>query len=186
MGAVSRALVLLLLLAVGVLAGCADTPVPPPARDPGTVDAGFVAGMVPHHEQALELTAMVGGRGASPALEALALRIDREQVEEIGQLQGLALARRLPAVPMPGPMPAMSGMASPDTLTALRGLRGPAFDRLWLDTVVRHHEGALTMARDYLASGTDDTLRRYCGVLLSVQSAEITTMQGLRTSIAGP
>jgi uncharacterized protein (DUF305 family) len=138
--------------------------------------------MVPHHEQALELTAMVGGRDASPALEALALRIDREQVEEIGQLQGLALARRLPPVPMP----AMSGMATPDTLVALRDLRGPAFDRLWLDTMIRHHEGALTMARDYLAAGTDDTLRRYGGVLLSAQSAEITTMQGLRTSIAGP
>src|SRR3954451_3793515 len=122
MGAMSRALVLL-LLAVAVLAGCADTPVPPPARDPAidtTLDAGFVAGMVPHHEQALELTAMVGDRGASPALEALALRIDREQVEEIGQLQGLALARRLPAVS--GPMLAMSGMAAPVTLADLRGL----------------------------------------------------------------
>jgi uncharacterized protein (DUF305 family) len=181
MGAMSRALVMV-LLAVAVLAGCADAPVSPPARDPAVVDAAFVAGMVPHHEQALELTAMVGGRGASPGLEALALRIDREQVEEIGQLQGLALARRLPPVPMP----MMSGMAEPEVLTALRALRGTAFERRWLEVTTVHHEGALAMARDYLGAGTDPTLRRYGEVLLAAQSAEITTMQGLRTSIARP
>ncbi|MHC1561307.1 DUF305 domain-containing protein [Actinomycetospora sp. C-140] len=173
-----RALVVL-LLSLGALAGCADEPVTPPAPSP---DAAFVAGMVPHHQQALELTAMVGGRGASSALEAVALRIDREQVEEIGQLQGLALARGLPAVPVP----MMMGMAAPETLAALPGLRGAAFERLWLDTMIRHHEGALAMARDYLATGTDDTLRRYNQTLIASQSAEITTMEQLRTTIAGP
>jgi uncharacterized protein (DUF305 family) len=173
------------LLALLVAAGCADAPATPPARDP---DAVFVGGMVPHHEQALELTAMVGGRGASPALEAIALRIDRDQVEEIGQLQGLALARHLPAGDGHGMdgMDGTDGMASPETLDRLRGLRGPAFERLWLDTMIRHHEGALTMTRDYLATGTDDTLRRYGDVLIASQSAEISTMTQLRTSIAGP
>jgi uncharacterized protein (DUF305 family) len=167
------------LLALLVAAGCADAPATPPARDP---DAVFVGGMVPHHEQALELTAMVGGRGASPALEAIALRIDRDQVEEIGQLQGLALARGL----APVDAHTMGGMASADTLARLRDLRGADFERLWLDTMITHHEGALAMARDYLATGRDDTLRRYAEVLLAAQSAEITTMRRLGTSIAGP
>ncbi|WP_285653847.1 DUF305 domain-containing protein [Actinomycetospora sp. NBRC 106375] len=171
--------VLAVVLLVLVAAGCADEPVTPPAPSP---DAAFVAGMVPHHQQALELTAMVGGRGASPGLEAVALRIDRDQVEEIGQLQGLALARGLPVVPAP----MMMGMASPATLAALPGLRGAAFERLWLDTMIRHHEGALAMARDYLATGTDETLRRYNQALIASQSAEITTMAQLRTTIAGP
>ncbi|GAA4788069.1 DUF305 domain-containing protein [Actinomycetospora chlora] len=170
------------LLVVLAAAGCADAPVTPPVPDPTSADAGFVGGMVPHHEQALELTAMVGGRGASPGLEAIALRIDRDQVEEIGQLQGLALARGLPAVHAH----TMSGMAAPETVARLRELRGPDFERLWLDTMITHHEGALAMARDYLATGRDDTLRRYAEVLLAAQSGEITTMRRLGTSIAGP
>jgi uncharacterized protein (DUF305 family) len=173
------AVVLLVLFAS---AGCADAPVTPPAPDPGAVDASFVGAMVPHHEQALELTAIVGGRGASPGLEAVALRIDRDQVEEIGQLQGLALARGLP----PAHAHVMVGTASAETLVRLRDLRGPDFERLWLDTMIRHHEGALAMARDYLAAGRDDTLRRYGEVLLVAQSGEITTMRQLRTTIDGP
>ena len=168
-----RALVVVVLAAV--LAGCADAPVAAPAPGP---DAVLLSGMVPHHEQALELTAMVGGRGASPGLEAMALRIDREQVEEIGQMQGLMRARGV----APGGH-AMHRTADPATLRALRATTGPAFERLWLETMTGHHEGALTMARDYLATGTDDTLRRLCQTLITSQSAEIGTMQGL---LAGP
>lgn len=173
------------LLSLAALAGCADAPATPPAApapDQAAVDSAFVAGMVPHHEQALELTAMVPGRGGSPGLEAIALRIDRDQAEEIGQLQGLALARRLPPVPMAH---AMAGMADPAALATVRSLHGPAFERLWLDTMVRHHEGALAMARDYLAAGTDDTLRRYCEALLVAQGQEIATMRALATA-TGP
>ncbi|GAA4901039.1 uncharacterized protein (DUF305 family) [Actinomycetospora succinea] len=166
------------LIPLAALAGCADAPATPPASP----DAAFVSAMVPHHEQALELTAMVGGRDASPGLQAIALRIDRAQVEEIGQMQGLALARGLPAGEhaMHGAMP---GMADPATLDRLRALRGPEFERLWLDTMIRHHEGAVTMARDY--TGSDDTLRRFAQVTVASQSSEIATMEQLRTSIAG-
>jgi uncharacterized protein (DUF305 family) len=163
------------LLAVA-LAGCSDAPpAPDPAPDPAAVDAAFVSAMIPHHEQALELTAMVGGRGASPGLQAIALRIDRAQVEEIGQMQGLALARGLP-VDRHG-MHAMPGMADPATLATLPTLRGPAFERLWLETMIRHHEGAVTMARGY--TGADETLRRFAQVTVASQSAEITTMEQL-------
>ena len=165
------------LLAAVLTAGCADDPVDPVPNP----DAGFLAAMVPHHEQALQLTAMVAGRDASPGLEAIALRIDRAQVEEIGQMQGLARARGLAS----GPAHDMPGMADPGTLQTLSTLRGPAFERLWLDTMIRHHEGAVAMARDYLATGTDDTLRRFAQVTVASQSWEIATMDRLRTSIAG-
>lgn len=174
------------LLAAVLAAGCADAPVGP---DPAAVDGAFLSAMTPHHEQALELTAMVGGRGASPGLQAMALRIDRAQVEEIGQMQGLARARGLPVAGRMAGMDMagmdMAGMADPATLATLRTLRGPAFERLWLDTMIRHHEGAVAMARDYLAVGTDDTLRRFAQVIITSQSAEITTMQRLATNIAG-
>jgi uncharacterized protein (DUF305 family) len=163
------------LLALVAVAGCADEPVATaPAPDP---DAAFLSAMIPHHEQALELTAMVGGRGASAGLQAVALRIDREQVEEIGQMQGLARARSLPVDHGVHAGHGMPGMADPATLATLGTLRGPAFERLWLETMIRHHEGAVTMAREY--PGTDETLRRFAQTTVASQSAEITTMEQL-------
>jgi uncharacterized protein (DUF305 family) len=171
--------VLAAVLLALVLTGCADEPVTAPAPSP---DAAFLSGMIPHHEQALELSAMVGGRGGSAGLEAMALRIDREQVEEIGQMQGLMRARGL----APTPVGMMHGMADAATLATLRSSRGAAFERLWFDTMISHHAGALMMARDYLATGTDETLRRYAQVAVSTQSGEIEAMRAMRTSIAGP
>ncbi|MDD7939946.1 DUF305 domain-containing protein [Actinomycetospora lutea] len=162
-----------LALCLAVLAGCADAPVAGPGADP---DAAFLSAMIPHHEQALALTAMVGGRGASPGLEAIALRIDRAQVEEVGQMQGLARARGLAVTAHHGAH-AMSGMAEPATLATLPTLCGPAFERLWLETMIRHHEGAVAMARGY--TGTDDTLGRFAQVTVAAQSAEIDAMERL-------
>ncbi|MFC5138139.1 DUF305 domain-containing protein [Actinomycetospora rhizophila] len=170
--------VLAAVLLAAAVAGCSGAPpAPAPAPDPAAVDAAFLSSMIPHHEQALELTAMVGGRGASPGLAAVALRIDREQVEEIGQMQGLARARSLPVGAHDGMHGAMPGMADPATLATLPTLHGPAFERRWLETMIRHHEGAVTMARGY--AGTDETLRRFAQTTVASQSVEITTMEQL-------
>jgi uncharacterized protein (DUF305 family) len=177
-----RRLLVLLLLAIGVpavLSGCADAPGSAPVPGP---DAVYLDAMVPHHAQALELAALVPGRDASPAVAALATRIDRDQVEEIGQLEGLRRSRGWPAgagVHAHG----TDGMADP---AALEQLRGPAFDRLWLATMTRHHEGAIAMAREHLATGTDETLRRFSQVLLATQSGEIDAMRAAASTIAGP
>lgn len=182
-----RRLLILLLFAVAALAGCADAPATPPPAVPSP-DAAYLDAMVPHHAQALELAALVPGRDASPAVAALATRIDRDQVEEIGQLEGLRRSRGWPAgAGMHGHgMDGMDGMADPATLEQLRALRGPAFDRLWLATMTRHHEGAIAMAREHLATGADETLRRFSQVLVATQSAEIDAMRAAGTSIAGP
>jgi uncharacterized protein (DUF305 family) len=166
------------LLCVG-LAGCVDAPASPPPPSP---DAAHLGAMVPHHAQALELAALVPGRNASPAVAALATRIDREQVEEIGQLEGLRRARGWPA----GSAAHAHGMADGGTLERLRDARGPAFDRLWLATMTAHHEGAIAMARDHLATGIDETLRRFSQVLVATQAAEIDAMRAAATTVAGP
>ncbi|WP_433782266.1 DUF305 domain-containing protein [Actinomycetospora sp. CA-101289] len=177
-----RRLLVLLLLAVGVLAGCADAIPPPPVPSP---DAAYLGAMVPHHAQALELAALVPGRGASPAVAGLATRIDRDQVEEIGQLEGLRRSRGWPAGDG-AHAHGMDGMADAATLEQLRALRGPAFDRLWLATMTRHHEGAIAMAREHLATGADETLRRFSQALVGTQTGEIDAMRAAATSVAGP
>jgi uncharacterized protein (DUF305 family) len=189
--------VVLAVLPALVVAGCVEAPVdtgtgPPssssssgaaaPAPDVVTaVDTDYARMMLGHHEQALELSALVPGRSASPDVADLAFRIDRAQVEEAGQLQGFLRLRGAPADP--GPMPGMPGMADAATLARLRALSGPAFDRLWLATMTAHHEGALTMARRQLAqtggAASTSPLAEFSRTLLVSQQAEIDRMRAL-------
>lgn len=163
------------------LAGaCADAPVAPPVAV-GTPDTDYACAMAGHHEQALVLAALVPGRSSSPDVADLAFRIDRAQVEEVGQLQGFLRLRGVP--PGPAPTGAMDGMADPATIERLRALTGPAFDRLWLQTMTAHHEGALVMARGYLAAtggaGSTAALAESARTLLVGQQAEIDRMRSL-------
>jgi uncharacterized protein (DUF305 family) len=179
-------------LVVLAVAGCADTPVVSgPATGPtaaapapavvGAVDTDYARMMLGHHEQALELAALVPGRSSSSDVADLAFRIDRAQVEEAGQLQGFLRLRGAPTDP--GPMSGMPGMADPATLARLRALSGPAFDRLWLQTMTAHHEGALAMARTQLdrTGGVASTspLAEFSRTLLVSQQAEIDRMRAL-------
>ena len=179
------------MLAVLLIGGCADAPVAAPPVPTTTaapapavvaaVDADYARMMLGHHEQALELSALVPGRSSSPDVADLAFRIDRAQVEEVGQLQGFLRLRGAPSDP--GAMTGMPGMADAATLDRLRGLRGPAFDRLWLQTMTAHHEGALAMARRQLTqTGGDQStspLAEFSRTLLVAQQAEIDRMTAL-------
>ncbi|GLZ51942.1 DUF305 domain-containing protein [Actinomycetospora sp. NBRC 106378] len=164
----------LLVLLAFLTAGCAATPTATPA--PAADDAGFATMMIPHHEQALDLSALVAGRTTDPTVTDLAFRIDREQVEEVGQLQGFLNLRGAPTPAPTGAMAGMAGMADAATLDRLRAASGPAFDRLWLQTMTAHHEGALTMARDYLA-GPPGALSEFARTLLRTQQIEIDRMR---------
>jgi uncharacterized protein (DUF305 family) len=179
------------VLAVLLSGGCADAPVPGPAVPATTaatapavvaaVDTDYARTMLGHHEQALELSALVPGRSSSPDVADLAFRIDRAQVEEVGQLQGFLRLRGAPTDP--GPMTGMPGMADAATLARLRTLSGPAFDELWLTTMTAHHEGALAMARDQLdrtgGAASTSPLAEFSRTLLVSQQAEIDRMRAL-------
>lgn len=179
------------VLAVLLGGGCADAPVAGPAMPSTTaapapavvsaVDTDYARMMLGHHEQALELSALVPGRSSSPDVADLAFRIDRAQVEEVGQMQGFLRLRGAPTEP--GATTGMAGMADAATLARLRALSGPAFDRLWLATMTAHHEGALAMARDQLArtggEASTSPLAEFSRTLLVSQQAEIDRMRAL-------
>ena len=160
--------------------GMSEAPTTTGAAGPAVGTDTYARTMLGHHEQAIELAALVPGRSSSPDVADLAFRIDRAQVEEVGQLQGFLRLRGAPPDPptMSG-MPAMAGMADDATLARLRALAGPAFDRLWLQTMTAHHEGALTMARGYLAATPTAALAEFSRTLLVTQQAEIDRMRGL-------
>ena len=118
-------------------------------------DVRFMQGMIGHHAQALEMTALVPAHGSSDAIRKLAQRIEISQADEIQMMQEW-LTRRGQKVPeqhahhAPG-APLMPGMLTGEEMARLAQAKGPEFDRLFLQFMIKHHEGALTMVQDLFA-----------------------------------
>src|SRR5215510_1854325 len=121
-------------------------------------DVAFVQTMIPHHEQAIEMVALIGKRTDNPDLPKLAERMRVSQLTEIDQLESW-LIERDEQVPighhhhMAHHDQLMPGMLTDAEMKQLAGARGPTFDRLFLQYMIRHHEGAMVMVEDLLGSG---------------------------------
>ena len=119
-------------------------------------DVDFVHGMIAHHQQALEMTALVPERTERDDLPLLAERMDVSQRDEIALMERWLDERdvQLPEgddhATHTGPMP---GMLTPDELQALRDTHGPAFDQLLLESMIRHHQGAVVMVETLITGG---------------------------------
>lgn len=119
-------------------------------------DVTFMQGMIHHHSQALDMTALLFTNSNSADMKTLARRIDISQRDEIKFMQHW-LEVRGAEVPgehahhMPG-APLMPGMLTPPEMERLAAAKGPDFDRLFLEGMIKHHGGALTMVRDLFAT----------------------------------
>lgn len=208
-----RRLTAVLLIAVAGLAGCAgeqpespkvvlpgapgDQPrvVASAAPDPGVpveVEADYLRMMIAHHEQAVEMTALAPDRAQHPKVRALAERIGGAQGPEIGAMQGWLATHGFGGQEHSGhgqPEPAghdhatMPGMATPEQLAQLRDSTGADFDRLFLQLMIAHHEGALTMATDVLTQGREEQVHAMATDVLVTQQSEIDTMRGLQGEV---
>lgn len=127
-------------------------------------DVEFVLMMIPHHEQALEMTALVPSRTERDDLPLLAERIEVSQTDEIEQMQRWLADQRHEHASHAGPGDGqdshaghegrlMAGMATPEEMSRLSAADDEAFDELFLQLMIRHHEGAVTMVEELLASG---------------------------------
>jgi uncharacterized protein (DUF305 family) len=117
-------------------------------------DIKFMQGMIGHHAQALEMVELLKTRAASDDIKKLALRIELSQDDEIKMMQHWLEARgqQVPnrtAMHMHGAM-LMPGMLTPDEMQRLEHATGAEFDRLFLEGMIKHHGGALTMVKDLL------------------------------------
>ena len=125
-------------------------------QQPGHTEADvvFVQAMIPHHQQALAMTALVEDRTASEQVPKLARRIEVSQTDEIAQLEGWLTARgeSFPDAHAHHGEP-MPGMLTEEQLAELEAAQGRRFDRLFLSSMVRHHEGAVLMVGQLLAGG---------------------------------
>lgn len=116
-------------------------------------DVRFMQMMIGHHAQAVHMTRMAEGAGASPRVLRLAQKIDLSQAGEITLMQQW-LAAHGQFVPDTSAWRTMTmpGMLTPDELAQLAAARGAAYDRLFLTLMIRHHEGALSMVATLLGT----------------------------------
>lgn len=116
-------------------------------------DVRFMQGMIAHHAQAIHMSRLASARDASPRLVRLAQKIDLSQAGEITLMQDWLRAHRqfAPDTSSWRTM-SMAGMLTNDELAGLEAARGEAFDRLFLELMIRHHEGALAMVKALLAT----------------------------------
>jgi uncharacterized protein (DUF305 family) len=152
-------------------------------------DIRFAQSMIPHHNQAVEMAELARDRAENPDVEALAEQIRSAQAPEIETLTGYLTAwgAEVPAQDgmagmdhsgMPG-MSEMSGMTTPEQMDQMRNATGAAFDTLFLENMIVHHEGAITDAQRELAEGVNPQAKDLANQIISAQSEEITRMRQL-------
>jgi uncharacterized protein (DUF305 family) len=164
---------------------------PPKSR----ADVEFMQGMIMHHSQAVEMTALIPSHTDNKELRSLGARISSSQSDEIKFMRRWLAARGEPVsltIPeMPGmsgtdmsrqSMPLMPGMLSPEQMDALRKAKGAEFDNLFLTGMIQHHSGALTMVKDLFdtaGAGQDAELFNFATDADNSQRAEIKIMQNM-------
>ena len=161
-----------------------------PALPPVTpADVQFMQGMIMHHAQAVEMTALIDSHTKNKELHTLGARISKSQSDEISFMKRWLMARgepvalpmhHMPGMDMSSHTMLMPGMLSPQQMAALRKAKGEQFDHLFLTGMIQHHGGALTMVQDLFdsaGSGQDAELFNFVTDVDSGQRAEIRIMQ---------
>ncbi|WP_410567458.1 DUF305 domain-containing protein [Amycolatopsis sp. cmx-4-61] len=153
------------------------------AGDHNADDVTFAQQMVPHHSQALDMAKLVPSRSTNPKVVDLASRIAKAQDPEIQQMQGWLTSWGAGMSSMPGmtheSMPGMSGSMPGDDIKKLEAAKGAEFDKMWLDMMIKHHQGAVDMAETELSKGSNADAKALAQKIVDAQQAEITEMQGL-------
>ena len=152
-------------------------------------DVEFMQGMIMHHAQAVEMTALIDSHTQNKELRTLCARISRSQSDEIDFMKRWLTVRgestsmtmhHMPGMDMSSDSMLMPGMLTEKQMAALRKAKGKEFDRLFLEGMIQHHNGALTMVKDLFDSagaGQDAELFNFVTDVDSGQRAEIKIMQ---------
>ena len=193
----------------GPAAGAAATPTGAPTSSPGSsataaahnaADTAFVQGMIPHHAQAVQMSQMAAQQSGNDQVKQLAVRIQQAQGPEIQQMRGFLAAWGEPETAPAGtggmdhssmghgagatPMPeGMGGMMTDQQMQQLGQASGASFDRMFLQMMVEHHNGAVQMAQTELADGQNPDAKALAQKIIDAQRAEITEMQNLLPTV---
>ena len=149
-------------------------------------DVTFAQGMIPHHEQAVEMAeiALDPTVGASAQVRGLATRIKTAQDPEIQLMSGWlkAWGRPMQRDMSSDQMESMEGMMSTAGMASLGGAQGSSFDAMWSQMMIEHHQGAIAMATTLKAEGSDPAVAKLADAIIAAQQAEIEEMNNLPKS----
>jgi uncharacterized protein (DUF305 family) len=143
-------------------------------------DVAFATNMIPHHQQAVDLSAMVPDRSTNAGLVALAQQISAAQQPEINVMKVFLVQwNENPDTNSghAGHGNAMQGMVDAATMTKLESLTGAEFDKLWLESMIGHHQGAIEMAKAEIANGDNVDAKNLAKNIVTTQEAEIGQMK---------
>jgi uncharacterized protein (DUF305 family) len=174
--------------------GAPSKTLPPNAKVPlpatSRADVSFMQGMIMHHGQAVEITALIPSHTENKEVRAIGARISLSQTDEMKFMKRWLEARGEPtSMAMPGmpdmdmkgdPIAPMPGMLTPAQMEALRNARGAEFDKLFLKGMIQHHGGALVMVKELFNSagaGQDAEMFEFATDVDNTQRAEIEIMQ---------
>lgn len=145
-------------------------------------DVTFVQGMIPHHEGAIEMADLTEGRTDNPDILDLAERIKQAQGPEIDQLNGWLDAwgvnNDMPGMDHGDMGHEMPGMGAED-MKKLEQANGAEFDRLFLELMIEHHQGAVDMSETVLDEGSNPEVKELAQQIIDAQEAEINEMRSL-------
>ncbi len=182
----------LALVAAAFLAGCGSSSNTPSSTNVAfnTADVTFVQSMIPHHEQAVVMAKMATSRASSTAVKQVAAKIEAAQAPEITEMTGWLKAWGKDTgsgssghdmSDMGGN--AMPGMMSDTDMATLAKSNGSAFDQMFLTMMIRHHQGAIDMAKTEQMDGKSPDAIRLAKQIAAAQTAEITLMTSLLNSL---
>lgn len=169
----------------------------PAAHD--DADVAFAQQMIPHHAQAIDMSKLVARHTGNAKVIDLAARIQQAQGPEIQQMTGWlhewgtspsgtgmsGMNHSMPGMTSGQSMPGMAsgapmtGIMSADEMAKLGQAKGSEFDRMWLQMMISHHQGAVDMSRTELAKGNSTDAKALAQKIIDGQQAEITEMRGL-------
>ncbi len=154
-------------------------------------DVTFAQGMLPHHQQAVEMSQLAADRAADSRVEDLAARIEAAQAPEIETLSGWLEAWGAEATDSSGTDHGsmghgdMGGMMTAEDMAALAEASGASFDRLFLEQMTAHHRGAVQMAETEIAEGQNPDAIAMAETIRDTQNDEIAEMEQLLTELGG-
>ncbi len=153
-----------------------------PAGEFNDADVAFASHMIPHHQQALQMASMAGYMATTPEVKQLATAINAAQDPEIKLMSGWLTKW---GKPIPSPQHGghgteeMPGMMTEDELGELGDTKGSMFDRMWIQMMIKHHQGAVTMAKTEQAAGKDPAAVALARKIEADQNREIAAMKRL-------
>ena len=174
----------LALLTIAACGDDSDTDAGAAGEGHNSADVTFATDMVPHHAQAVQMAEMALEQASSQQVSDLAEQIKAAQQPEIEQMTAWleAWGEPTPDTSMSGMDHgdmSMPGMMSSEDMDRMAAAQGAAFDRMWLEGMIQHHEGAITQAETELENGENADAQALADVIIEAQMAEIDIMTGL-------